>query len=116
MRNLILRSLGLTAMGALFAFATGSGVQTAEAVLCPCPTTYQVIYASGMAESCADALADLNVQLDVNNICPDGACAYDPIVITRDCYYNGMGGAWWKYDGYRRVRCRVCIEGPDTNP
>lgn len=115
MSKVFLRCSGLALMAVLVAFAMSSAPAVEAGVRCNCLTSLRTAYASGMAESCPDALADLHARLDEIVLCPaDGFCYDEGVVVTSGCYYNGMGGAWWKYDGYRKYRCSVCIDVPDN--
>lgn len=109
MKKLVLRFLGMAAMVCLVAL-TGSGAPAEAGQDCHCTGTFTA-YDSGMAESCADALLDLQARLA--NPCGGNPCDLGPVETTSACYFNNMGGAWWKIDGKRTYSCEICIDIPD---
>jgi hypothetical protein len=111
MNKLVLRCLGLAAMVVLVTLTTGLGTAADAGQECHC-SSYFTAYASGMAESCADALADLHAQL-ANPCGGANPCDLGPVMTTSACYFNNMGGAWWKIDGKRTYSCEICIDIPD---
>ena len=110
MNKLVLRFLGMAAMICLVALA-GTGTPAEAGQDCRCTNTFTA-YASGMAESCPDALADLHARL-ANPCGGSNPCELGPVTTTSACYFNNMGGAWWKIDGYRTYSCEICIDIPD---